>query len=156
MLSDKLNHVRFLYLSSLATASAAAAWVVDALGGWDNSLQTLIAFMGIDYALGILIALVWHRSQKTADGRFESHASLKGLIRKFSVLIIVFIAVKLDLLLNDHGYARTAVIMFFIANEGLSIIENLGIMGVPMPEVVKDAFAAIKKQAGLKDPGNKN
>ena len=127
--------------------SAVGAWAVQALGGWDNSLQTLIAFMAIDYILGILIALVWHKSQKSEDGRFESHASLKGLIRKFSVLIIVFIAVKLDLLLHDSSYVRTAVIMFFIANEGFSIVENLGIIGVPMPEAVKNAFAAIKRQS---------
>lgn len=144
---EKLSNARFIYLSTLATGSAVGAWVVDALGGWDNSLQTLIAFMAVDYALGILIALVWHKSQKTADGRFESNASLKGLIRKLSMLIIVFIAVKLDMIAYTNGYIRTAVVLFFIANEGFSIIENLGIMGVPMPEIVKDAFAAIKKQS---------
>jgi toxin secretion/phage lysis holin len=143
----QLTNARPLYFSVLAAMSAVGAWAVQALGGWDNSLQTLIAFMAIDYILGILIALVWHKSQKSEDGRFESHASLKGLIRKFSVLIIVFIAVKLDLLLHDSGYVRTAVIMFFIANEGFSIVENLGIIGVPMPEAVKNAFAAIKRQS---------
>ena len=142
-----MTNARPLYFSVLAAMSAVGAWAVQALGGWDNSLQTLIAFMAIDYILGILIALVWHKSQKSEDGRFESHASLKGLIRKFSVLIIVFIAVKLDLLLHDSGYVRTAVIMFFIANEGFSIVENLGIIGVPMPEAVKNAFAAIKRQS---------
>lgn len=144
---DKLICARPIYLSALAVTSALGAWAVEALGGWDNSLQILITFMAIDYILGILIALVWHKSQKTEDGRFESHASLKGLIRKFSVLIVVFIAVKLDMVLHDNGYVRTAVILFFIANEGFSIIENLGIMGVPMPETMKDAFAAIKKQS---------
>lgn len=142
-----MTNARPLYFSVLAAMSAVGAWAVQALGGWDNSLQTLITFMAIDYILGILIALVWHKSQKSEDGRFESHASLKGLIRKFSVLIIVFIAVKLDLLLHDSGYVRTAVIMFFIANEGFSIVENLGIIGVPMPEAVKNAFAAIKRQS---------
>lgn len=149
MTGEKLISARAMYVSALAVTSALGAWAVEALGGWDNSLQTLIAFMAIDYVLGILIALIWHKSQKTADGRFESHASLKGLIRKFSVLIIVFIAVKLDMVMHDSGYVRTAVIMFFITNEGFSIIENLGIMGVPMPEVIKDAFAAIKKQSEL-------
>lgn len=152
---EKLNSARAVYLSTLAATAAIGAGVAEALGGWDNSLQTLIAFMAIDYLLGILIALVWHRSQKTEDGRFESRASLKGLIRKFSVLLIVFIAVKLDMVLHDSGYVRTAVIMFFLANEGFSIIENLGIMGVPMPETVKDAFAAIKKSSELRD-SNKN
>ena len=151
---EHISNARTAYLSSLAVSAAVGAWVVDALGGWDNSIQALIAFMAVDYILGILIALVWHKSQKTDDGRFESHASLKGLIRKFSVLIIVFVAVKLDALLHDGGYVRTAVIMFFIANEGFSIVENLGIMGVPMPPAVKNAFAAIKKQSEIR--GNKN
>ena len=146
---EHISNARAAYLSSLTVSAAIGAWVVEALGGWDNSIQTLIAFMAVDYILGILIALVWHRSQKSGDGRFESHASLKGLIRKFSVLIIVFIAVKLDTLLRDNGYVRTAVIMFFIANEGFSIVENLGIMGVPMPPAVKNAFAAIKKQSEI-------
>ena len=156
MTGEKAISARSVYLSALAVTSALGAWAVEALGGWDNSLQTLIAFMAIDYVLGILIALIWHKSQKTADGRFESHASLKGLIRKFSVLIIVFIAVKLDTVLHDNGYVRTAVIMFFITNEGFSIIENLGIMGVPMPEVIKDAFAAIKKQSEINNSNTKN
>ena len=145
-----LSNAKAVHLSALTVFSTLGAWAVNTLGGWDNSLQTLIAFMAVDYILGILIALVWHRSQKTKDGRFESHTSLKGLIRKFSVLIIVFIAVKLDAVLYDDGYVRTAVIMFFIANEGFSIVENLGIIGLPMPETMKDAFAAIRKQSDAK------
>ena len=148
---EHINIARTVYLSSLTVTAAIGAWVVEALGGWDKSLQTLIAFMAIDYILGVLIALVWHKSQKTDDGRFESHASLKGLIRKFSILFVVFIAVKLDALLYDGDYVRTAVIMFFLANEGFSIIENLGIIGVPMPDTVKDAFAAIKKRSEIKN-----
>lgn len=103
--------------------------------------------MAVDYLLGILIALVWHKSQKTADGTFESNASVKGLLRKFSVLLIVYVAVQLDTEANTGGYLRTAVILFFIANEGFSVAENLGIMGVPMPPAVKNAFAVIKSKA---------
>ncbi|MDU7337595.1 MAG: phage holin family protein [Clostridium sp.] len=61
--------------------------------------------------------------------------------------VVVYVAVQLDTVANTGGYLRTAVILFFIANEGFSIIENFGIMGVPMPEQVKDAFAAIKSKA---------
>ena len=136
-----------MYISVLTVFSAAGAAILSALGGWDTSLQFLIGIMAVDYLLGILIALVWHKSQKTADGTFESNASLKGLLRKFSVLLVVYVAVQLDAVAGTGGYLRTAVILFFVANEGFGVAENLGIMGVPMPEQVKDAFAAIKNKA---------
>lgn len=136
-----------MYISALTVFSAAGAAILSALGGWDTSLQFLIGIMAVDYLLGILIALVWHKSQKTPDGTFESNASLKGLLRKFSVLLVVYVAVQLDAVAGTDGYLRTAVILFFVANEGFSVIENLGIMGVPMPESVKNAFAAIKQKA---------
>ncbi len=140
-----------LYVSALTAFGAIGAAVITLLGGWDDSLQTLIIFMAVDYALGVAIALVWHKSQKSPDGAFESNASLKGLLRKFSVLVVVLIAVQLDGITHSGGYIRTAVILFFIANEGFSIIENLGIMGVPMPEIVKSAFTAIKAQSEKKE-----
>ena len=142
-----LLSAKSMYFSALTVFSAAGAAILSALGGWDDSLQFLVGIMAVDYLLGILIALVWHKSQKTADGTFESNASLKGLLRKSSVLVVVYVAVQLDTVANTGGYLRTAVILFFIANEGFSIIENFGIMGVPMPEQVKDAFAAIKSKA---------
>ena len=135
-----------MYISVLTVFSAAGAAILSALGGWDTSLQFLIGIMAVDYLLGILIALVWHKSQKSADGTFESNASLKGLLRKFSVLLVVYVAVQLDVAANTDGYLRTAVILFFTANEGFSVFENLGIMGVPLPPAVKNAFAAMKQQ----------
>lgn len=134
-----------MYYSGLTAFSAVGAALISALGGWDSSLQVLIGIMAVDYALGVAIALVWHKSQKSKDGTFESNASLKGLLRKLSALLVVYIAVQLDMLTHTDGYIRTAVIMFFVAHEGFSIIENLGIMGVPLPDVVKNAFAAIKQ-----------
>lgn len=147
---EKYNMARITYLSSLTAFGAVGSAIASYFGGWDTSLQILIAFMAVDYVLGIIIALVWHKSQKSEDGSFESNASLKGLLRKFSALIVVFIAVQLDTVTHTDGYIRTAVILFFMANEGFSIIENLGIMGVPLPEVVKNAFTTIKAQSEKK------
>lgn len=135
-----------IYASVLANLSFLGAALLSALGGWDFSLQFLIGIMAADYVLGVLIALVWHKSQKSADGTFESNASLKGLLRKMSVLLVVYVAVQLDVAANTDGYLRTAVILFFTANEGFSVFENLGIMGVPLPPAVKNAFAAMKQQ----------
>ena len=148
---DKANNARMIYFSALTGLSAVGAAISSALGGWDKFIQTLVIFMAIDYILGVVIALVWKKSQKSADGSFESKASLKGLLRKGAMLLLVFIAVQLDLVIGDGQYIRTAVILFFIANEGFSIIENLGIMGLPMPDVIKDAFAAIKKKSDPQD-----
>lgn len=145
-----MEKARPLYFSVITAISAAGSVLIKALGGWDTSLQTLIKFMAVDYALGVIIALVWKKSQKSKDGSFESNASLQGLFRKGAILAIVYVAVQLDLLWGNSSYIRNTVILFFIANEGFSIVENLGIMGIPMPPVIKNAFAAIKKQSEQK------
>lgn len=132
-------------LSVLAVLGAAAA---GALGGWDGALQGLVLCMAADYLTGLACALVWKRSSKSADGSFESKASVKGLLRKGAYLLIVLIGVRLDAALGANGLCRTAVILFFTANDGLSVLENLGVMGVPFPQWMKNAFAAMKRQAG--------
>jgi toxin secretion/phage lysis holin len=121
--------------------------VAKALGGWDNALQTLIIFMAIDYITGILIAAIWQRSTKSESGALESRAGFKGLIRKSTMLLVVWVSVQLDLLLGLDGFSRTAVILFFCGNEGLSIVENLGIMGVPIPSMIKEKFEQLRKSA---------
>lgn len=142
-----MEKARPVYYIVLTAISAVGAALVEALGGWDRSLQILIGFMALDYLLGVVIALVWKVSPKSPDGTFESRASLKGLFRKGGILAVVYVGAQLDILTGSRGYIRTAVILFFLANEGFSIIENLGIMGLPMPTVIKEAFAAIKKQS---------
>ena len=137
-------NVKAAYYLILAAIAAAGATVAEALGGWDTSLQTLVVLMAIDYVTGILCAAVWKKSPKSESGAFESKASLKGLIRKGAILLVVYIATRLDVM-TGTTITRTAVIMFFIANDGFSIIENIGIMGVPMPPQIKNAFALLRK-----------
>lgn len=132
-----------IYIATLGGIAAVGTIIAESLGGWDAGLKTLIIFMAIDYLTGILCALVWKKSPKTETGAFESKASLKGLIRKCAVLILVYIGALLDEL-TEQNIVRTAVIMFFIANDGFSIIENLGIMGVPMPDVITNAFELLR------------
>ena len=132
-----------IYYASLGGIAVVGTIIAEALGGWDTSLKVLIIFIAIDYLTGILCALVWKKSPKSESGAFESEASLKGLIRKCAVLILVYIGALLDEL-TEQTIVRTAVIIFFIANDGFSIIENLGIMGVPMPEAIKNAFELLQ------------
>lgn len=144
-------------ISALAAIGSAVSVL---LGGWDTALQTMIILMGVDYVTGIIIALVFKKSIKSNKGSFESGASIKGLFRKFGIILIVLVACQLDNMIGTDDYTRNAVILFFSANEGLSIVENLGIMGLPMPSVIKNAFEVLKKTAdkelGVSEDANTN
>lgn len=141
-----MEYAKMIYVSALSIFSITLTGILNYFGGWDSSLETLCVFMAIDYVTGIICALVWHKSKKTDSGTFESKASLKGLFRKGGILLVVLIATRLDILACCGDNVRTTVILFFIVNEGLSIIENLGIMGLPLPDVIKKSFNAIKAQ----------
>lgn len=143
-------NAKTVFHAALAGLAALGAVVTQALGGWDTALQTLVILMAIDYVTGVLCALIWRRSPKSADGAFESKTSLKGLIRKGAILLVVYIAARLDQLMGTQ-VTRLAVILFFIANDGFSILENLGIMGVPLPKIVRNAFALLREQAEPQD-----
>lgn len=129
----------------LAVLAACGTWLAHALGGWDASMQVLIALMVADYVTGILVAAVWHKSTKSASGALDSKAGFKGLLKKCMVLVLVMIGVLLDQAMGTE-YIRMAVIIFFIGNEGISLLENLGLMGVPYPEFLKKALEALHEQ----------
>ena len=121
------------------------SFIADALGGWDAALSTLIIFMGVDYITGLIVAGVFHNSEKTENGTLESRAGYKGLCRKGVILLIVLIAVRLDLVVGSD-LIRDAVIIAFICNETISIIENAGLMGVPSPNTLKRAIEILAKK----------
>lgn len=124
------------------------SFISVALGGWNKDLTTLIIFMGVDFLLGLAIASIWKRSGKSKTGALNSISAWQGLMRKGASLLVVLIAYRLDVTLNVN-YIRTAVIIAFIANEGISIIENLGIMGIPLPSTITKAIDILKnKEAG--------
>ncbi len=120
------------------------AWISEAFGGWDAALSTLVIFMGLDYITGVLVAGVFHRSVKSENGGLKSDAGWQGLCRKGVVLTIVFISCRLDMLLGTV-YIKDAVVAAFCANELISIIENAGLMGVPMPDVIIKAIDLLKR-----------
>lgn len=123
------------------------AAISTAFGGWTSGLTTLLVFMAIDYASGLIVAGVFHKSGKSKTGRLESGAGWKGLIRKGMILLIVLVACRLDMLFSTN-YIRDAVIIAFCANELLSITENAGLMGVPIPKAITDAIEILKKREG--------
>ncbi len=124
--------------------------LADAMGGWDTALRVLICAMSADYITGLLVALIWHNSSKTDTGAASSAAGFKGLVKKCAILIFVWFGASLDLLIGGT-WVRSAVILFFTANEGLSILENMGAMGIEYPEPIREALEALKKEA--KDKG---
>lgn len=126
----------------LAGLAVFGSFAANALGGWDASLQVLIAMMVADYITGVLVAAVWHKSSKSSSGTLNSVSGFKGLLKKCAILALVWIGVLLD---NATGanYIRTAVVLFFIGNEGISLLENLGLMGVPYPAFLRKALEAL-------------
>ncbi len=127
----------------LVALAAIGSFIANQLGGWDSVLIVLIWMMAIDYFTGFLCAAVFKCSPKTESGKASSHEMFKGLVRKLMILLWIWIATMLDTVLKVN-YVRTAVALFFIANEGLSIIENTALMGVPYPAFVKTALEALK------------
>lgn len=119
--------------------------IVSAFGGWDTSLVTLLIFMGIDYFSGLVVAGVFHKSNKTESGALESKAGWKGLCRKCMTLLFVLIAYRLDLAIGVD-YIRNAVIIGFMANELISIVENAGLMGLPLPDAINKAIDVLTEQ----------
>lgn len=121
-------------------------FIASLFGGWDAALITLLMFMAIDYISGLVVAGVFHNSNKTETGTLESKAGWKGLCRKCMTLLFVLIAYRLDLALGV-SYIRDAVIIGFMANELISIVENAGLMGLPLPAVITKAIDVLTKKA---------
>lgn len=119
--------------------------IASLFGGWDTGLVTLVIFMGIDYVSGLVVAGIFHNSNKTESGALESKAGWKGLCRKCMTLLFVLIAYRLDLALGVN-YIRDAVIIGFIANELISIVENAGLMGLPLPDAINKAIDVLTQK----------
>ena len=119
--------------------------IASLFGGWDTGLVTLVIFMGIDYVSGLVVAGIFHNSNKTESGALESKAGWKGLCRKCMTLLFVLIAYRLDLALCVN-YIRDAVIIGFMANELISIVENAGLMGLPLPDAINKAIDVLTQK----------
>ena len=120
--------------------------IATAFGGWDAALTTLVIFMAIDYVTGLIVAGVFHTSNKTDTGALESRVGWKGLCKKGMTLLIVLIACRLDLMMGTN-FVRDAVVIGYIANESISIIENAGLMRLPIPKVIVKAIEVLRQQS---------
>ena len=128
------------------TTGIIGAFIAQLFGGWTQGMTTLVILMIVDYIMGILVAAVFGMSKKTEDGKLESRAGWKGLVRKGVTLLIILVATRIDLLMGTT-FVRDAAVIGFSANELLSIIENAGLMGIPMPKVITDAVEVLQNRA---------
>ena len=125
-----------MYLSIIAGIATASVYL---LGGFDVAIQCLLVAIVLDYLSGLAKAFV----TKT----LSSQIGARGLVKKVAILLVVMLAVLIDRVTGESGAIRTLVIYYFVANEGLSITENLAQAGVPMPKIIKDALKALKKES---------
>ena len=128
--------------SFFALLGAILSW---GFGGWDTALAALVICMAVDYVSGSLVALVFHNSRKTESGSYNSSYGLKGLCKKGLMLLFVLVAVQMDNVLGAD-YVRDAVCVGFCTNEVLSITENLGLAGVPMPQAIVMALEQLQNK----------
>jgi len=147
---ENIKTIKTAILSGIGIAGSAIA---NLLGGWDTALQTIIVFMAIDYLTGLIVAGVFKKSQKTETGGLESRVGWKGLCRKGMTLLIILVATQLDRMAGTD-VIRNAVIIGYIANEALSIIENAGLMGLPVPKFLQNAIDILKKKSEGESNGN--
>ncbi|MCL2357071.1 MAG: phage holin family protein [Defluviitaleaceae bacterium] len=131
------NFIRGAAITATGFAASAASHL---FGGFDMLLQTLLIFMAIDMITGITSAVVFKCSDKTETGRLTSRAGFKGLIKKGCCLLLIVVAVYLDAILDTGSLTRDAVIVAFCLNELISILENMGKMGIKMPAPIVNAL----------------
>ena len=130
-----------------ATLGIIGAALANLFGGWDNALKLLVILMAVDFFSGLAVAGIFKNSKKTDLGGLESKAAWKGLCRKGSELTFVLIGYQIDIFMGID-FVRTAIIIGFSVNELLSIIENMGLMGIQLPQGVYDAVELLKKKGG--------
>ena len=132
--------IKIFILSGVACVGAAIA---SLFGGWNGAMTTLVILMFIDYVTGIIVAGVFHASPKSSGGALSSAVGFKGICRKFVILLIVVVACRVDLLL-DTNIIRDATCIGFCANELVSITENAGLMGIPLPRKLVEAIEVLR------------
>ena len=137
---ENITSLKIYVCTALGAVGAFISWL---FGGWSEDMLTLIILMISDYITGVIVAAFFKQSKKSENGSLSSVAGLKGLCKKGVMLLVVLIAHRLDISLGVE-YIKSTAIIGFIANETISVTENIGLMGVPLPEVIKRALEVLK------------
>ena len=130
-------------VKALATIGGAIAGI---FGEWSMLMTVLATAMVLDYISGVLVA-AFGKSLKTEGGHLDSKVGFVGLAKKALIIMIVLLATLLDKALGTNAMVyQTATVCYYIANEGISVVENAGLMGLPVPEAVKRALEQMKEK----------
>ena len=141
-----INEVKIFFCSLFGVIGS---FIASIFGGWSEDMITLIIFMAVDFLTGLAVAY-FGKSTKSETGSLNSKAGWKGLVKKGIILLTVLVAHRLDIAL-DSDYIRTAVIIGFIFNEVISIVENIGIIGIPLPGCLIRSIEILKKKGDESD-----
>lgn len=128
-------------------AFALAGVIAGFYGGWSVTLSVLVWAMLIDYLSGIAVGIAG-KSKKTAGGHLDSNIGWIGILRKGVMMLIVLVGAQFDRAVGTGHIARDASCWFYIANEGLSLLENAALLGVPFPKVLKNLLEQAKEKEG--------
>lgn len=126
-----------IFNSIFAVVGTFLTWI---FGGWDLAIQILVSFMVIDYITGIIVAYI--------NKEVDSRVGFRGICKKLLTMVILIVAVLLDRLFGQGWIFRTATCYFFIANEGISILENIAKCGIPLPTKLMDKLIQLKEEGG--------
>ena len=140
-----MNEINFNKAAFITATGAVGGFIAELFGGWNSDITTLVIFMIVDYITGLIVAAVFKRSRKTDTGALSSKVGFVGLCKKGVMMLIVLIAHRLDLMIGTE-YIRTATVIGFCCSELVSIIENAGLMGIPLPEAVTKAIDILKSK----------
>lgn len=140
------NFATKLQAEFIAAFGAIGAFFVQLFGGWTQDFQTLLTLMLVDFIMGLIIGFILKKSTKTESGAGSSKACWIGLAKKGGTLLIVLVGYQLDRV-TGLEYIRSAVIIAFIVNEVISIIENAGLIGIPIPSVITKAIDVLKDKS---------
>lgn len=130
----------------LTVIGITGGFITTLFGGWSTALTTLIIVMAVDYISGLAVAGIFKKSPKSKTGALESKAGWAGLYRKGMTLLIVLIAYRLDLAVGTT-FIKDAVVIAYVVNEVVSITENAGLMGVPIPKPILKAIDILKQKS---------
>ncbi len=139
---------KFIFVIGFGTIGT---FLLDAFGGWHTDITTLVIFMALDYILGIVAGL-FGKSDKTLYGGLSAHVAFLGIVKKIITLMMIMVCHRMDLLIGTD-YIRSTAIIGFCVTELLSMMENVGRIGIPLPSIIIKAIDILK---GRSEYTNKN
>lgn len=130
---------------TLITVGTVLSVITGMFGGWNNALTALMVFMVVDWASGMALAFIFHKSNKTESGKLKSSVGFKGLAKKGMIIGIVLVGRQLDVI-TGNDFIMNGIVFGYLFNEGISILENVGLMGLPVPPVLRNSIELLSKE----------